>query len=728
MPCLAISIRFHDGRYHGWPEWPPSPARLYHALVAGSAKGRELVEEDCHALAWLESLEAPIIAAPPVRTGQSFRNYVPNNDLDVVDPEQIGKIRAPKLVRPILFDAEMPLVYFWMFDERSETQNAAHVCQIAERLYQLGRGVDMAWAWGELLAADEVEARLVAHGGALHRPGRGSGGESLGVPVKGSLESLVERHKTMRGRFRTIYESKPTRKEPNRRVATGETFVQAPRPRFRQVMYDSPPARQLFDIVGENAAWPLDRIVELTERVRNEAARRLKDKRSDEADKIHGAIVGRRDANEADKSARVRIVPLPSIGHRHADRAIRRILLEIPPNCPLRADDVEWAFSGLLLVSEHGEIVGELAMSTEREMLAHYGAGDARPARAWRTITPAALPRRTARRRIDPERTRIEAKGGTERAEEENTAASAVVQALRHAGISARTSVVRVQREPFAANGARAEAFAPATRFAKEQLWHAQIEFSEAVRGPLVIGDGRYLGLGLLAPVKEASLEVAVFALPARVCVSIGDREHLLRAVRRALMALSRRPDGTVPVLFSGHEADGSPASSGHHRHVFLAAADLEGGGFVDRVIVAAPWSCDRSVQPGRGEAALFDRVVSSFTFLRAGRLGAFDLQIAGAESSLFGPSRSWESHTAYRPSRHAGRGKEAASALLHEIAVECGRRGLAKPSAEILQISVGPKGSVAARLRLQFAVAVPGPLLLGRNSHQGGGLFCISR
>jgi CRISPR-associated protein Csb2 len=36
----------------------------------------------------------------------------------------------------------------------------------------------------------------------------------------------------------------------------------------------------------------------------------------------------------------------------------------------------------------------------------------------------------------------------------------------------------------------------------------------------------------------------------------------------------------------------------------------------------------------------------------------------------------------------------------------------------------VGPKGGVAGRLQLHFAVAVEGPILLGRDGHQGGGLF----
>jgi CRISPR-associated protein Csb2 len=165
----------------------------------------------------------------------------------------------------------------------------------------------------------------------------------------------------MGARFETRYELKPTSKEPDRRVVAAQIFAQPPRPHFRQVTYDSPPVRLLFDFLGDSASWRLDRIVEVTERVRDAAARRLTDKLPGQAEKIHNTIVGRRDADEADKTARVRVTPLPSIGHLHADHAIRRVIVEIPPNCPLRTGDLEWAFSGLLLVSERGEILCELA-------------------------------------------------------------------------------------------------------------------------------------------------------------------------------------------------------------------------------------------------------------------------------------------------------------------------------------------------------------------------------
>jgi CRISPR-associated protein Csb2 len=134
-------------------------------------------------------------------------------------------------------------------------------------------------------------------------------------------------------------------------------------------------------------------------------------------------------------------------------------------------------------------------------MLIHYGIGD-RISRLWRTVTPVVLSEPARRRRIDPGGVLAEAKNGAELATEQARAAGAVVQALRFAAIRGWAELIRVQREPFDANGERVEAFAPGTRFAKERLWHVEITFSEPIRGPLVIGDGRYLGLGVMVPVQ----------------------------------------------------------------------------------------------------------------------------------------------------------------------------------------------------------------------------------
>ena len=79
MPqSLLIVVRFSEGRYHGQDDgfngadgWPPSPGRLFQALVAAAARGANLLPEDVRALEWMEGLKPPRIAAPAARRGSS---------------------------------------------------------------------------------------------------------------------------------------------------------------------------------------------------------------------------------------------------------------------------------------------------------------------------------------------------------------------------------------------------------------------------------------------------------------------------------------------------------------------------------------------------------------------------------------------------------------------------------------------------------------------------------
>ncbi len=720
--ALLLSIRFHDGRYHGTGEWPPAPARIFQALVAAAARGAKLVDEDRKALNWLETLEPPWIAAPTARTGQPCKTFVPNNDLDKIggDLRRIGEIRTAKNTRPYIFDSGVPLLFAWTYNGGGSAEDIARtICQIAERLYQLGRGVDMAWASAEVLYASEIETRLARHGGVVHRPSEGGAGKALLCPTKGSLASLKERYDANRSRFTYVREGRKVQ----------PLFSQSPKPRFAKVAYDAPPRRFLFEMRAATydesfVPWPPTKAAELVVALRDKAAGRLKATLPGEGGKIDRVLIGR-EATEADKAARVRIVPLPSIGHSQADCAIRRVMVEVPPNCPLRADDVAWAFSGLEEIDpETGEILWNLVRAEERRMLDHYGIGDSErhDYRVWRTITPAALP-------IMPvsasERVMGRRASGAKRAASEANAAFAVKQALRHAGVVVPVESIRVQREPLDRYGTRAKEFAT-ERFAARGLHHVEIAFAQAVRGPLVIGNGRYLGLGLMAPKKDGSHDALVFSITPSI--STTDATSLLHGVRRALMALSRDDNGHVPRLFSGHERAGAPARSGRHEHVFLAADDADGDGRIDRVIVAAPWACDRTAKGSREDRACFERMVTTLTHVRAGRFGVLTLGPAFALADgdpLVGPARVWESRTSYRPARHAGRGKALDASVVRDVITECERRGLPRPEVELLVLNTGPNGgNLAARVRLRFAVAVEGPIMLGRDSHRGGGLF----
>lgn len=716
--ALVVSIRFHDGRYHGAGEWPPAPARLFQALIAGAAKGTKLVDEDKAALEWLQRLDAPVIAAPVARQGQSFHNFVPNNDLDSVDGDlkKIGKIRTPKNIHPYIFDSKAPLIFFWTFSGGTSCEGYAQtICMITNRLYQLGRGVDMAWAWAELLGADEAETELARHGGTLYRPSTATAGKVvLLCPGQGSLASLERRFDASGSRFTWTWRGKKAQ----------QLFSQPPKPRFAKVTYDTPSKRFLFELRTAMhdesfSPWPLDKTVALVVVLRDKAASRLKEALPAEAGKIARVLIGK-EATEADKAIRARILPLLSIGHFHADGAIRRVLVEIPPNCPLRSDDLAWAFSGLSEIdTETGEILWNLVQSNEYGMLKHYGidANNQLGCRIWRTITPAALPFNRKKSGIT----------GSNRVARQTMVARKVMHALRHAGIRTPTSDIRVQREPFDRLGRRAETFAAGTRFPKETLWHVAVTFTEPVSGPLVLGDGRYLGLGLMRPIESMN-GVEVFSIENGLADN-AQPAIVAQAARRAMMARvqsSLDRGQRLPTYVSGHEVEGTPSRKGDaHRHVAVVA-DLPRR----RILYLASTHLHRTGISWREIETDHKKMAGALegmAILRAGTAGRLSLgpnTIDLDNDPLFAPARIWESVTDYDVTRHSRRVDEE-EALRIDVASELQRRGWPSPkNVEVLKVNLGPRGGLSGRLRLTFATAQPGPLVIGRSSHKGGGLF----
>lgn len=737
---LLLTVHFHGdasgtARYHGMTrgesEWPPAPGRVFQALVAAAGRGSELPEDAAEALEWLETLPAPLVGAPRAKLGAAAALFVPNNDADAVpDPRDVSGIRTKKIVRPRLFSASVPLLYAWELP--SESDVASVIVDIANDLYQLGRGVDVAWASGELVDPAELELRLESYGGVLHHPNEGAqGGPMLPCPTRGSLASLVRRHRTPKLQTEGI--GKKAR----------VLFTNPPKAIFESVSFAPSVRRVVYALQDRDApkpwAWRLHRATKLVERVRDTAAARLRDGLGGSDHMVERCLIGRKaDGRDAGPTVeRIRIVPLPSIGSHHADRAVRRVLVEIPSRAPLRSVEVEWAFAGLeWLDPETGEMSPlVLARAPDDDMLDRY----VLPSRRWRSVTALALPEPARRRRIDPTRQRDEAKPGTERMEEERQAVLAVHRALRHEGVRATAVKVRVQREPFEPRGARAELFAEDTRFAKEQLWHVELELDRQVRGPMVLGNGRFLGLGVMVPIAEASRAASSSWPGADVDVSGGlfafevdgveheSPELLVRALRRAVMARAQSKiadRNRLDRFFSGHETDGSKATAAtdHSNHLAFQWEPVS-----RRLLVIPPHVLDRRppMFKERGHLETLCAALEGFVVLRAGRAGRLRLvaRPVAAADTLVAPSRRWISVNPYAVTRHAKR-TSAHEAIKLDVVAECLRRGFPKPVATILEARGVPGRGVEARVQLEFSVAVQGPVVLGRTRYLGGGLF----
>lgn len=714
---LVLTVHLHD-RFHGMagggPEWPPSPGRLFQALVAGVARGNVLPKDAEDALVWLESQPPPVVGAPRARLGQRVVMYVPNNDADSLpNPTDVSSIRTKKHVQPRILESDA-IVYAWEVQEGAEV-HATRIVDTADHLYQLGRGVDMAWAVGELVEEHILQEKLAAFDGEILEPNDSPDG-LLACPTPGTLSSLLSRHAWQRisvegsGRKQDIY------------------FSNSPKPYFAGVGYHPQTTRLLFDLrrpesPDRPAPGRLSEVVELIERIRDAAAARLTRELPGETASVEQAVIGRHgeSAPSTPSARRIRIIPLPSIGHDQADRGIRRVLVEIPSGLRLRHADIAWAFSGLDVIDpQSGAVLMVLAPSEDTSMLQlHYEPA----ARRWRSVTAVALPETARRRRIDPGRLGEDAKAGAERAREEEAARHAVATALRHAGIRARVIDVQVQREPFEAKNQRAESFERKPRFSKERLWHVEVELNRSVTGPLVLGDGRYLGLGVMAPVRREAPAIHVFAIESGMESEVSG---IPRALRRAVMARAQAALGhgrTLPSFFSGHSHGGAPAQRETQPHIAFAHDPVS-----NQLLVVAPHVLERR-EPTAAELRhleTLDQALEGYDQLLAGSAGVLRLSritaLATSENPILGSSQTWDSLTPYVVTRHA-HNKTAAEAVIEDVVAECRRLGLPLPSVEVTNIR-GVRGvGVTAHLRMRFPRVVLGPLMLGRTRHLGGGL-----
>lgn len=714
---LVISAWLHEGWYHGNGSIP-SPARVFQALIAGRGLSGPLPDETIAALEWLEQQPPPIVAAPVTKGGQPVATFVPNNDLDAKqgDHRRIGEIRTKKSIRPLLFDSEVAFVFCWNLRDKTRTDAAVrHVCELADRVYQLGRTVDAAWACADVLTDEELDQLLRSHRGPVHRPSAGRG--NVECPTPGSLASLLRRHGDMSQRYAMTADGR------------GQTFRRRSKPKWRMVSYDSAVTRVCFDLTDRQTStlmpWPTTRAVHLVTAVRDNAVERLGKSLPDHEAEIRRTLIGRtaEGDNAGPTSARVRIVPLPSIGHEKTSQEIRRVLIEIPGSCPLRMDDVIWAFSGQTL-NLHGRAI-DLVRSQAHRQLEHYGITSDASCR-WQTVTPMALSS-ACRKRIEPDRSKRgqnDLKCAAEKRFEQEMASFSVRHALRHAGVGAKVRTIRVQREPFDGRGARVEPFAEGTRFSKHCLWHVELGLEHPVNGPLMIGDGRFLGLGLMRPIRSTA-GVFVFAIESGSKAN-PEPVRLARAFRRAVMARVRDVRGTdeLPAFFSGHRKDGKPARSEEEPHLAFLFDPRDNNLFV----VTPDYLDRRSRRWNADHVATLELALHGFDDLRAGVDGHLRIRPVSIELDrhpLFASSPIWESLTPYHVNRHAKR-STAETTLKNDLIADCERRGLPRPDVTVLDWTAQAGLGLSGHVRLTFKHAVQGPITLGKTRHVGGGVFSV--
>jgi len=224
-------------------------------------------------------------------------------------------------------------------------------------------------------------------------------------------------------------------------------------------------------------------------------------------------ISGHRPDGSATDAPHLAVVPLPVVTGPHADGALLGIALVVPHDIDgaaraavmravARFEDAHRREAGeeapeiRLRLGDAGGLVLQRDVWSEDRRVTLQPATWTRPARRWASATPVALDRNPGDlHHPDPERRRAAF----------DEAAACMIEAVQRIGLPApvEVDVLRSCVLPGTAKPRQYPRFPSDPRRTQRVLVHARLLFDEAVRGPVLVGAGRFQGLGLLLPVDD---------------------------------------------------------------------------------------------------------------------------------------------------------------------------------------------------------------------------------
>jgi CRISPR-associated protein Csb2 len=464
-------------------EWPPHPDRLFSALVATWAEhGAPDAGRD--ALAWLETLGPPHLYASEAGDRDVGDHYVPPNDMTVSGKPGSGLPKdadASLAVLPALrtnrqprqFPAAIPhdprVRFVWPEADPGDPRAAA-LHALAGDLVHLGHSSSLVRAAVLPPATDPADAGALPSWTPVRAPG---GGQTwtLRVPYPGRLAELEHHYPEER--------PPPGPPQAYSRSDTAED-TEAPASVFGESWV------VLADAGGDTpdlCAIPA-------------VAARLREAILAHADEpVPEILSGHTPDGAPSAQPHLAIVPMADVDRRYAYGRLMGLGLVLPRGRDGRGDGGRRALMTALarVRDDAGEIplklgplgVWKLAHEPVPTRQALDPGRYAGTARVWRTVTPLVLDRHP--------------KGKPGQREGDLIAA-----ACENTGLPAPLAVEIHKHAPVTGGPSRDAVRVPeGSKLADRPRRHAVLYFPERVTGPVILGAGRFRGLGLCRPVPE---------------------------------------------------------------------------------------------------------------------------------------------------------------------------------------------------------------------------------
>ena len=532
---LAIEVELLTGRYAATAhndrtraEWPPHPARFYSALVAALHDNEMVDQSEEAALLWLEKQEPPSLLVDHnsmVRRRQVKNVYVPVNDItlgldtDIRSAEETlqravkqserknaekklqSALNAPNVVEAKPSEKALKTALHLLPDRRTrqmrtfpivlpETSTFAFVWPLADAtahqqpLEQLCSRVTRLGHSSSLVRCQVINREVTP---TLVPDDRGD--VTLRVFRAGQLKSLEAAYDRHQG-----IESRVLPARPQRYRTVWDT---ATKPIVAESIFSDDWI--IFERV-EGTGPLTTRSVELARALRSALLA------------VHGkmdlpATLSGHESNGPAEQPHVGFIPLPFVGHEHADGSIMGCALVLPR----------------VISSNDKETLLRLIAKWEQERSEKNGCltitnGTLRPFLVRRVDIPSKWSLsperwcRTAKTFVTATPIALDKYPGNLRSNRDGTAEKAALESQRSISeaceriVGVRPTSIEISLPPILSGSQDVRRF-PSTSVRPGKpprvFVHAVIKFENQVRGPLLLGAGRYFGLGLCLPVED---------------------------------------------------------------------------------------------------------------------------------------------------------------------------------------------------------------------------------
>jgi len=509
---LALEVEYLTGRAvatrrddRETAEWPPHPSRLFSALVAAlheSPPSGDAPDQDERAcLLWLESLPPPAIRLPTAYRSMTIATFVPVNDSNAQvgnngKPYQsiapnigVGRNRQPRCFPSTTVAADGFVVFMWPEAGQEEVaRHRAALARLVSRVSCLGHS-------SSLVRVDICESSVAPN---LRVAQEGEASDAvLRVPSPGRVQMLEDAYEQSRRLNARI--------EPPE--GTYQAYTSAPAAR------DAAESRNMFRdmFVFRRVAGPrlpLLAVLKLTTTVRD-ALLEVADQPPPEL------ISGHKPDGQPTDMPHLAVVPLPFVSHPNADGTILGFAVVLPAGVTGAARQSVLRAMGRLTTIILGaagvwQVERVPATRPQKSLQTDTYLG---PARKWASITPVIFDRFP--RDLDGPEAEAIIRHACTRILLPEPISVCVTQVSPILGVppSPHFPTLSIDGKPIAAAARRLRAensrrrLAPVApdrspaRVAPRLRAHVVLEFDRPVCGPVLIGAGRYRGMGFFRPI-----------------------------------------------------------------------------------------------------------------------------------------------------------------------------------------------------------------------------------